>query len=63
MADGQPRVYEINPRPSAAFAFICYQQTDVLTDLVQVMQGKTVSKKHFLPMMIKRVWSQLYRYE
>jgi carbamoylphosphate synthase large subunit len=63
MADGQPRVYEINPRPSAAFAFICYQQTDVFTDLVQVMQGKTVAEKHFLPMLIKRVWSQLYRYE
>ncbi len=62
IGDDKPRVYEINPRPSAAFAFMYYQKADVLTDLIRVLQGEIVAAKEFLPMRIKRVWSQVYRY-
>lgn len=58
-----PKVYEINPRPSAAFAFFCYQGVDVLADLIAVLSGSGVDKRQFLPMKIKRVWQQIYNYE
>jgi carbamoylphosphate synthase large subunit len=57
---GVPRVYEINPRPSAAFAFLCYQSVDVLGDLAQTLSGRAVCSRSFSPMWIKRVWTQLY---
>lgn len=57
---GVPRVYEINPRPSAAFAFLCYQKVDVLGDLAAVIRGGVVGSRRFSPMLVKRVWRQLY---
>jgi predicted ATP-grasp superfamily ATP-dependent carboligase len=57
---GQPRVYEINPRPSAAFAFLCYQGVDVMSDLLVSFQGGALRPRRFQPMLVKRVWSQLH---
>ena len=57
---GKIHVYEINPRPSAAFAFLCYQGVDVIADLFSVFKGREVISRHFKTMMIKRVWNQLH---
>jgi|GEM_PF-4375057 len=60
---GLPAVYEINPRPSAAFAFLAYQGVDILADVQAVYQSKQLASRRFGPMWIKRVWDQLYHAE
>ncbi len=60
LVQGKVKVYEINPRPSAAFAFLCYQGIDILAELIAVFKGQTLVAKAMKPMTIKRVWSQLY---
>ena len=56
----RPHVYELNPRPSAAFAFMSYQAVDILGDLHSCFNLRHIQHKHFEPMIIKRVWEQIY---
>ena len=58
--DNVPKIYEINPRPSAAFAFLYYQQADPINDLIKCAKNEKPLSKRFIKMNIKRFWDQYY---
>tara|TARA_Y100001978_G_C23681425_1_gene429278 strand:+ start:678 stop:1712 length:1035 start_codon:yes stop_codon:yes gene_type:complete len=61
--DDLPRIYEINPRPSAAFSFLYYQDVDPLNDLIKCVNHEKPPFRLFKEMIIQRFWDQLYDYE
>ena len=61
--DNVPKIYEINPRPSAAFAFLYYQNVDPIKDLIKCVKKEKPLIKSFSKMNIKRFWDQYYSYE
>ena len=58
--DNVPKIYEINPRPSAAFAFLYYQKADPINDLIKCAKNEKPLSKRFIKMNIKRFWDQYY---
>ena len=61
--DDLPRIYEINPRPSAAFSFLYYQDADPLDDLIKCFNNEKPAFRSFKKMIIQRFWDQIYHYE
>ena len=61
--DNVPKIYEINPRPSAAFAFLYYQNADPINDLIKCAKNEKPLSKRFIKMNIKRFWDQYYSYD
>jgi hypothetical protein len=57
---GQPCIYELNPRPSAALAFSYHAGIPMLHDYIRLTQGQVVPKRLPQSLRIKRYWQQYF---